>query len=299
MSTRLNDPRTGAKIIIMQRVHEADLAGHVLEQGGYEHLCLPAEYDGVKCTTSIGWSDPRQQDGELLWPERFGPTELAELKRRMGSYSASAQLQQRPSPPDGVILKRSWWQYYGEVPDPNECEYMLQSWDLSFKGAESSSYVVGQVWGLMDSAMILFDQVRGKWDFPETIKQFLTLTARWPQAIEKLVEDKANGPALIALLSDQVPGIVPIRPDGTKSSRAHGVSALIEAGNVFLPDTSIAPWIDAFVDECASFPKGAHDDQVDCCTQALKGLQVGWGQIYTEYWIGDLLDDQQHFGPND
>jgi predicted phage terminase large subunit-like protein len=153
------------------------------------------------------------------------------------------------------------------------------------------------VWGLIGPDMILFDQVRGKWDFPETIKQFLALTERWPQAFKKLVEDKANGPALIALLSDQVPGIVAIRPDGTKASRAHAVSSLIEAGNVVLPVSSIAPWVDAFVDECAAFPKGAHDDQVDCCTQALKALQVGWGQIQTLYCELDEDDYRVHISP--
>jgi predicted phage terminase large subunit-like protein len=119
----------------------------------------------------------------------------------------------------------------------------------------------------------------------------------WPQAFKKLVEDKANGPALIALLSDQVPGIVAIRPDGTKASRTHAVSSLIEAGNVVLPVSSIAPWVDAFVDECAAFPKGAHDDQVDCCTQALKALQVGWGEIETLYWFDEDDAYRVHISP--
>ena len=284
MSTRLNDPKTGAKILIMQRVHEADLAGHVLAQGGYEHLCLPTEYDGVRRTTGIGWSDPRKQEGELLWPGHCGPPEVAELKLRLGSYAAAAQLQQRPSPAAGGILKRNWWKYYTQPPHPSECDLVLQSWDLSFKGEQSSSYVVGQVWGLYGSDMILYDQIRAKLTFPETIEQFRKLTARWPQAITKLVEDKANGPALIASLRNQIPGIVPVQPDGTKEARAHAVSPLIEAGNVWLPDPSIAPWIEAFVEECSAFPKGAYDDQVDCCTQALKALYLGWQEVQTQIW---------------
>ena len=155
---------------------------------------------------------------------------------------------------------------------------MLQSWDLSFKGEQSSSYVVGQVWGLYGSDMILYDQVRAKLTFPETIEQFRKLTARWPHATRKLVEDKANGPALIASLGSQIPGILPVQPDGTKEARAHAVSPLLEAGNVCLPHPSLAPWIEAFVEECSAFPKGAYDDQVDCCTQALKALHFGWEQ---------------------
>ena len=98
MSTRLNDPKNGAKVIIMQRVHCADLAGHVLQQGGYEHLCLPAEYEAIPRTSSIGWTDPRKEWGELLWPQHFGAEQIAELKLRLGSYASAAQLQQRPSP---------------------------------------------------------------------------------------------------------------------------------------------------------------------------------------------------------
>jgi predicted phage terminase large subunit-like protein len=276
MATRLNDPKTGAKVIIMQRVHEADLAGHVLAQGGYEHLCLPAEYEGTQRTSGIGWTDPRREVGELLWPQQFGAAQIAELKLRLGSYASAAQLQQRPSPADGGILKRNWWRYYPEPLPLDAFDEIIQSWDLACKGGATSSFVVGQVWGRSGATIVLLDQVRGQWDFPETLKKFGELTARWPQTTAKLVEDKANGPALIATLQQQIPGIVPVRPDGSKEARAHAVSALIESGNVCLPDKRLAPWIDDFVEECAAFPKGAYDDQVDCCTQAVKALYLGW-----------------------
>lgn len=289
MSTRLNDPKTGAKVIIMQRVHEADLAGHVLEQGGYEHLCLPAEYDGGHRITGIGWEDPRKEPGELLWPAQFGATQLAELKLRLGSYATAAQLQQRPSPADGGILKRSWWHYYEERPDLNGCDEILQSWDLAFKDSNNGSYVVGQVWGRWGPQMVLLDQVRARMSFPETLAAFRDLTARWPMAGAKLVEDKANGPALIATLKQEIPGIVAIQPDGTKEARAHSVSPWIESGDVVLPHPSLAPWIEDFVEECSVFPKGAHDDQVDCCTQALKALQHGWEKQYLFFIYEDRV----------
>jgi hypothetical protein len=112
MSTRVNDPKTSATVVVMQRCHQQDLSGHLLEQGGWEHLCLPAEYEGPTRATSIGFSDPRTAIGELLWNERFGPQEIADLKRKLGSYAAAGQLQQRPSPLGGGIFKRHWWRYW-------------------------------------------------------------------------------------------------------------------------------------------------------------------------------------------
>ena len=105
-STRKNDPRSSCEIMIMQRLHDMDAAGHMLKQGGWEHLCLPAEYDGVKRKTKLGYYDPRTEMGELLWPNRFGRTELDALKKALGSaYAISGQLQQQPSPEGGGILK--------------------------------------------------------------------------------------------------------------------------------------------------------------------------------------------------
>ena len=293
MSTRLNDPKTGAKVIIMQRVHETDLAGHVLEQGGYEHLCLPAEYEVARPTSSIGWSDPRKEAGELLWPEMVGAAQIEELKLRLGSYAAAAQLQQRPSPASGGIFKRDWWKYYAGKPTLEGFDEIIQSWDLAFTNGADSSYVVGQVWGRWGADMVLLDQVRAKLTFPETLVKFRELTARWPQATSKLVEDKANGPALIATLKGEIPGIVAIQPDGTKVARANAVSWLVEAGNVFLPDASLAPWIGGFVEECAAFPKGAYDDQVDACAQALKALFLGWEQEERYY----IYEHRVHISP--
>src|SRR5215475_1548804 len=105
MSTRVNDPRTAAMVVVMQRCHQQDLSGHLLEQGGWEHLCLPAEYEGPRSATSIGFVDPRKEHGELLWADRFGRPEIDSLKRSLGSYAAAGQLQQRPSPVEGGMIK--------------------------------------------------------------------------------------------------------------------------------------------------------------------------------------------------
>jgi predicted phage terminase large subunit-like protein len=278
-------------VIVMQRCHQRDLSGHLLEKGNFEHLCLPAEYEGPGRTTSIGFSDPRTEIGELLWAERFGPTEIANLKVSLGSYAAAGQLQQRPSPAGGGIIKRRWFRYWQPrganlppipvaMPDgsiqmievveaPHSVDEEIQSWDCSFKSLDTSDFVVGQVWARRNGRFVLGDQVRGRIDCPGTLKAVIELSRKWPRSLAKLIEDKANGPAVIQMLANEIPGIVPVNPSGGKIVRAQAISPLIEAGNVFLPHPEYAPWVHDFIEECAQFPNGAHDDQVDAMTQAL------------------------------
>jgi predicted phage terminase large subunit-like protein len=265
MATRLR--KGGARVVVMQRLHEDDLAGHLLKRGDYEHLCLPEEFELPGCRTSLGLVDRRTKPGELLWPQMFPPEEHKRRVRELGSYGAAGQLQQRPSPLEGGFLKRAWWKFYRET--PAKFDEVFQSWDLTFKGALTSDFVVGQVWGVRGAECYLLDRLRDRLDFPSSINAIRALSAKWPQATAKVVEDKANGPALIATLKGEVPGIVSFLPEGSKEARAHAVTPMIEAGNVYLPDPSIAPWVHDFVEECAAFPTGAHDDQVDAMTQAL------------------------------
>jgi predicted phage terminase large subunit-like protein len=272
MSSRLNDPMTSAIVIVMQRLHEGDLAGHVMQQGGYEVLRLPMEYEGGKHVTSIGWQDPRTEQGELLWPERYGREEVERLKLDLGSYAAAAQLQQRPSPAEGGVLKRSWWRFYREA--PQKLDEIIQSWDCSFTDSSNSDFVVGQVWGRKGADRYLLDQVRARMDCPATIQAIKRLSAKWPQAHAKVVEDKANGPAVVAMLRHELPGLIAVTPEGGKEARANAVAPQIESGNVYLPDPTIAPWVTDFIEECAAFPRGAYDDRVDAMTQALVRLHA-------------------------
>jgi predicted phage terminase large subunit-like protein len=291
MSTRVNDPKRAAMSVVMQRCHQQDLSGHLLEQGGWEHLCLPAEYEGPGRTTSIGFSDPRQERGELLWEERFGPEEIASLKRSLGSYAAAGQLQQRPSPAEGGLFKRHWFRYWQprganlpsvtvRLPDgtlqsiaaveiPHRVDGQAQSWDCAFKDLETSDYVVGQAWGRAGSAFFLGDQIRARVDCPATVKAVRELSQRFPGTVAKLIEDKANGSAVIQMLGKEIPGMIPVTPQGGKVARAAAVSPLIEAGNVYLPHPLYAAWVNDFIEECATFPSGANDDQVDAMTQML------------------------------
>ena len=167
---------------------------------------------------------------------------------------------------------------------------VLISADLAFKGTTTSDFVAIGVWGRRGTDVYLLDQVHGLHDFVSTLRAFEALCARWPQAVLKLVEDKANGPALIAMLSRRIPGIVPVEPKGGKVQRAEAWAPLAESGHVWLPEQDIARFdVDGFVEEMAAFPNGSHDDQVDQTSQALDRMLLRpllAGQTYT-----DDLDD--------
>lgn len=286
MSTRTDDPDVGVHIVVGQRVHEQDLAGHVLEQGGYVHLNLPAEYEPKTTVpvSPIGWSDPRTEPGELLWPVRFDRAALEDLKLRLGSRAASAQLQQEPAPLGGDILKREWWKLYYRLPDV--FDELWQSWDCAFKDTADSDYVVGQVWGRLGDYAFLVDQVRARMSFVETLAAVERVTALWPLAYQKLIEDKANGTAVLNALAATVGGLLAVEPEGGKITRAYAVSPFIESGHVLIPHPSIAPWATGFLDECARFPRGAYDDQVDAMTQALTRMLV-WRQSISRHQTPD------------
>lgn len=320
LSTRLNDPTTGAVVCVMQRLHEEDATGHLVEQGGYHHLCLPAEYEPAhpfvypdkvfiaprtRTDEETGIvteypgrelpGDPRTESGELIWPFHFGADEVAELKMRLGSYRAAGQLQQRPSPAEGGILKRHWWRFYtpawlSELDDEGwqgpAFKMLWQSWDTSLKEKTTSDYAVGGLWGQDLGNKYLLRIVRGRWGLTETINQVRELTAwshrYWPHLAEHQIriENAANGPEVKAALRNELAGIKMINADRDKVVRAEAVTPQLESGNVFIPgflapdgsgpDNARTPaWVQAFVEECAGFPTGSNDDQVDMLTQAL------------------------------
>ncbi len=282
LSSRFMPPDTAPAVLIMQRLHERDLTGYLLaEETGWTHLCLPMEAPTRSTFLFRSGRKVEREAGELLCPQRFTADAVAELKLKMGSYNASGQLQQTPSPLEGGMLKRGWWQEYAAI--PANLDEVIQSWDLAFKETTGSDYVVGQVWGKKGGAFYLLDQVRDRMDFPATLKAIESLSAKWPAATCKLVEDKANGPAVISTLKTKIPGLIAVEPRGSKEARASAVSPAIEAGNVFLPAPLLWSGVHDFVEECAAFPKGANDDQVDAMTQALDRFLVGGSGIYEFY----------------
>ena len=277
LSTRLDDKRRGAMVVVMQRLHEEDLTATCVDLG-FELLSLPAE---AECRTEIVF--PRsgrrhvRETGDLLWPEREGLPELAFQKRTLGSAAYAGQYQQRPAPADGNIFKKDWWQFYDELPP--EVEEFAQSWDMAFKDGPDNDYVVGLVAGRHGSRIYLVDRVKGQWSFSETCRQFEALAGRYPRAIRKLVEDAANGPAIISSLGDRIEGVVPVTPQGGKIARARAAQPRVEAGNIYLPNPrphgvliKERAWVDDFLHACTLFPRSRHDDDVDAFTQ----LVTGW-----------------------
>jgi predicted phage terminase large subunit-like protein len=296
MSTRGNDPDRFVKVVIMQRLHENDLTGHLLEKmatGGqhYEHLCLPARYEETDRRTFIGWRDPRTEPGQLLWPERFTASALSGLEKDMDRYAVAGQLQQRPSPDSGGIFQKADWRYWKpagvklppvlvkdaegnaieiEAVDlPGALDETLQSWDCAFKDTAKSDFVAGQVWGRLRANYYLLDYYKERADIVLTMAQIETFASRWPRAIAKLIEDKANGPAVIQLLTQKVPGLIAVNPEGGKIGRAHTSAPAVQSHNVYLPHPALYAWVGEFIDSCAGFPNLAHDDDVDAFTQAM------------------------------
>lgn len=274
--TRLSP--NGAVIILLTRWHEDDLPGRLRKNNPderWEIVSLPAVAEEEDL---LG-----RDAGEPLWPKHgFDKQWCDKTKTAVGSQGWTALYQQRPSPAEGETLKRNWWKFYRQIPDFDE---VIQSWDMTFKDKRDSDFVVGQVWGRRGADKYLLDQVRGRMNFPAALQAVRTLTAKWPQATAKLVEDKANGPAVIDTLKHQISGLIPVEPQGGKVARAQAVSPQVEAGNIYLPDPSIAPWVHDFIEECAAFPNGANDDQVDAMSQALLRLMgpfLGVLQFYRD-----------------
>lgn len=262
LSTRLH--KGASVIVVMTRWHEDDIVGRLLERSPYEweRIRMPAIAEDED--DLLG-----REVGEPLSAELGFDEHWAELKKQeVGSKTWNSLYQQRPSASEGNIFKREWWQFYERA--PRKFDRMIISWDLTFKGNDSNDYVVGQVWIKKGADKYLIEQIRGQMDFPETLQAVKNLARKYPQAKEILIEDKANGPAVISSIKREVSGIIPITPRGSKVARAQAITPQIESGNVFLPRNRT--FVDDFIEECASFPTGAHDDCVDSLSQALDRL---------------------------
>ncbi len=281
MQTRLNDPKTGAFVIIMQRVHENDLTGHILrnEYNDWDHLCLPARYElGHPSPTksSLNFTDPRTKENQLLWPERIDDKTLDSLEKSLGSYASAGQLQQRPMPKGGGILKAEWWVPW-EKEDLPDIEYIIQSWDTAFSTKEKTSYSARTTWGVFrrhgQVNAIVLDMWYDRVTYPEL--RAIAQEAYYeyePDAV--LIEKKASGQSLLQDLRMAGIPVIPYSPDRDKEARAHAASALLEDGRIFFPYDK--KWSKNLIDICAAFPAGDNDDIVDTCTQAWLRLRKGW-----------------------
>ncbi len=263
-----------AIILTMTRWSKKDLMQKILDQiesgtteEHWEVLHMPA------IATADDPHDPTgRSEGEALWPEKYGIGWLLRQKEAMRAKPFEALYQGNPTIGEGEILKRAWWKFYAVAVGakfPCVMEDVVQSWDCSFKDLNTSDYVVGQVWGRQGTRRYLLDQVRGRMNFLTTINAIRSLTGKWPEATRKYIEDKANGTAAIEVLKKEIQGVIAVEPEGGKITRVNAVSGIIEAGDVFLPDPSECLWVHDFIEECAAFPNGRNDDQVDTMSQAL------------------------------
>lgn len=274
MATRANDPSTGAAIVVHQRLNQNDLTGYLLaEEAGWEHLVLPFRYDSkfIQKPTKIGFTDPRKVEGELIHPARVPELVAQDLEKTLGTYHKNAQLQQNPEPRGGVIFNRNHWKFYKALPELDE---VILSVDCAFKDLSENDYVAIQAWGIKGANKYLLKRVRERLGFPATVQAVRTVKAQYPEAVAILIEEKANGAAVIATLSDEIAGLIAINPEGGKVARAYAAQPDQEAGNIFLPDPSIEPDIETFLSELSAFPTVAHDDETDAFTQAVNWIRV-------------------------
>lgn len=292
-------PEGGWRVVVMQRLHEDDVSGRILERrsedaGDYVHLMLPMEFEPArKCVTYAKgiklFEDPRVEQGELLWPGRMGAEFVAEKKSPtgIGTVGWAGQGQQRPAPLEGNAVKREYLrQRWTRLPE--DLDHWMLSGDLTFK-MKGTSYVALGVWARLGPKFYLVDQVRARLDFVAQIGAILELRKRWPLISQTVIEEAANGHAAISVLRERVPGVIAVRPDRSKESRLAACLPNFEALDVVLPHESIAPWVLDYVEELVTFPNASNDDQVDQTTQALlryRRLEIETGNTTPDLDLG-------------
>ena len=272
-ANRLNDMRTGTRCIIMQRLHTQDLVGHLLarEAHQWELLRIPMLWEeSQRLTTSLGWTDPRTKDGQLMDEVRF-PQEVIDAERlRLAESGFAGQHQQRPFAAAGEVFRVGHLQLWPSEYMLPHFEQIVISLDTAFKTTETSDYSVGFVLGKFEQGIFLLDRARGRYSYPALRALVSEMSVRWrPAAV--LIEDAASGQSLIQDL--QHSSAFPVRaarPDGDKLSRAHTVVPTWEAARIFAP--ADAHWLSEFLEELHAFPKAPHDDQVDAFVQGVRYL---------------------------
>ena len=263
--TRLEPP--GKVCIVNTRWHEDDICGRLLDESRrnpnadkWKVLSFPAI-----CEHEENRLDERLI-GQALWPERFPLERLNAIKATVGPTVFNALFQQRPAPAEGGLFKKHCWQFYKEIP---QLDTIVQSWDLAFKGTSTSDFVACLVIGKKGGNFYVLDYLKERLDINGTMAAIRMMSKKWPSARRKLVEDKANGPAVIDLLKNEIPGLTPVNPRGGKESRANAVAPYQESGNVWLPYPETLTWVNEFIANAGSFPAVANDDDIDALSQAL------------------------------
>ena len=298
--TRLNDKRRGVIIIVMQRLHEDDMIGHVSDFSDMKQLSFAAiaqENEEFEFKTPFGVRRHQREEREALHPEREPTHVLEEIRRAIGARFFAAQYLQMPAPPSGSIVKPEWFSRY-DLANPPRFDAVLQSWDTASKATQLSDYSVCTTWGKKERQLFLLHVFRKRLEYPD-LKRAVVAQAHLFGAGQVLVEDASSGQALLQeLRNDNFYLVEAIKPKGDKTMRLHAVSAAIEAGQVFVPNQ--APWLDDYLHELMMFPAGRYNDQVDSTSQALsnafiyRSREQGWLDLIRE----DLREMREGPTPN-
>jgi predicted phage terminase large subunit-like protein len=267
--SRADDKKAARIVLVMQRVHQDDLAGYLQEQGGFEVLNLPAIAQRNE-TYFLG--DGRtydRQKGELLHPEHEPAHVLAELKREMGPIAFSAQYQQSPIPPGGAIIKRKWLTPYDDI-SAQSGDRIIMSWDIALSEAETGDYSACVVLLRRGEVFYILEVIRGRFPFDRLKRKVIEVKQRYGSST-LLIEDSPISRGLIQSLCEQSINVTPYKPDTDKQARVIAQTDLFAGGSVRFPRR--AAWLEDFTAELLAFP-GRHDDQVDALTQGL-----AWGRV--------------------
>ena len=270
LSTRLNDKKRGVIVLVMQRLHQDDLTAHLLEKGGFTHLCLPSVATSPEFI-QFGRVTKHREIGDLLHPAREDEALIERAKRELGAAVFSAQYQQQPFSEENSAVKRVWFLRYDTAPGKEESTRVVQSWDTAIKAESHHDASVCLTFHELGNVSYLVDVCVVRYEYPELKKRMKSLAATFdPHAI--LIEDKASGQQLLQDLRRETSlPIVAVKTNKDKETRFHAITALIEAGRLSLPKN--APWLAAFEQEILEFPHGRHDDQVDALTQYLDSIR--------------------------
>jgi predicted phage terminase large subunit-like protein len=266
----------------MQRLHEQDVSGVIVSKNlGYDHLMLPMEFEAARrCRTSIGFVDPRKEDGELLFPARFPRHVVDRDKAVLGEYAVAGQFQQRPAPRGGAIFKTTFFKRYDGAPPAMRWRAIFA--DTAMKAKEENDYSVFEEWGLgVDGRPYLLDLVRGKWEAPELetvarafwTKAYARPSNVWGTLRYMGIEDKVSGTGLIQKFQRERIPVQGIERDKDKVQRAHDVTPYLAVNPIMIAEDS--PFADVYLAEMQSFPRAANDDQVDPTVDAVKALLAG------------------------
>ena len=274
--SRLNDKLSGAIVLIMHRLHEDDLAGHVQRQEPWEVVRLPAIADcdeAHRVETVFGRQSFGRKAGEALHPEREPPDMLEQIRRTLGEYNFAGQYQQAPAPLGGGMVKAAWFKSYAPNERPEVFDRIVQSWDTANKATELSDFSVCTSWGIKGKDLYLLHVLRRRMEYPE-LKRAVREQCEAFAANVVLIEDKASGTQLIQELVEQgLYAVTRYQPQSDKVMRMHAQTAMIENGFVHLPKE--AGWLAEYLHELTVFPNGKHDDQVDSTAQMLDWFKQG------------------------